>query len=43
MGSWQATGFGASSLGVAIPTTIQLLQTGEVYRLDLLWTLGSGP
>jgi putative surface cell wall-binding protein len=43
MGIWQAGSFSATSLAVAVPASIQLLQTNEVYRLDLLWTLGSGP
>jgi hypothetical protein len=43
MGTWQASSYGASSLGVAIPTTTKVLPASEVYRLDLLWTLGTGP
>jgi hypothetical protein len=43
MGTWQAGSFTGTSLAVAVPTTIKVLQTNEVYRLNLLWTLGSGP
>jgi hypothetical protein len=43
MGTWQANSYSSTSVGVAVPTTTKLLQTSEVYRLDLLWTLGTGP
>jgi hypothetical protein len=43
MGTFQTTGYGASSLSLSAPTTIRALQTNEVYRVDLVWTLGSGP
>ena len=43
MGTYQATGYGASSLSLSAPTTVKVLQTNEVYRLDLLWSLNSGP
>lgn len=42
-GYWSTTGFGASSLSAAIPTTTRTLQTSEVYRVNVIWTLGSGP
>jgi hypothetical protein len=43
MGTWQASGYGESSLSLSAPTTIQALGAGKVYRVDLLWTLSSGP
>jgi hypothetical protein len=43
MGTYQTTGYGASSLSLSTPTTVRALQTNEVYRVDLVWTLNSGP
>jgi hypothetical protein len=43
MGTFQTTGYGASSLSLSAPTTIRALQTNEVYRVDLVWSLNSGP
>jgi hypothetical protein len=43
MGTFQTTGYGASSLSLSTPTTTRALQANEVYRVDLVWTLNSGP
>jgi hypothetical protein len=43
LGPWQSTGFGASSLSLSTATTLRALPANEVYRADLIWTLGSGP
>lgn len=43
MGTWLASGFGASSLSLATPSTLKALTNGEVYRVNLLWTLSTGP
>jgi hypothetical protein len=43
LGPWQTTGFGASSLSLSTATTLRTLTANEVYRVDLLWTLNSGP
>jgi WxL domain surface cell wall-binding len=43
LGPWQTTGFGASSLSLSSPTTLRAPLANEVYRVDLLWTLNSGP
>jgi hypothetical protein len=43
MGTFQTTSYGASSLSLSAPTTIRALQTNEVYRVDLVWSLNSGP
>lgn len=43
MGTWLTTGFSATSLALSTPTTLKALSNGEVYRVNLLWTLGTGP
>lgn len=43
-GTWSTTGYSSSSLSLAVPTTTRFLsQSGEVYHVDLVWTLNSGP
>src|SRR3954453_1130697 len=42
LGPWIAS-FGTSSLSLSTPTTLRTLPANEVYRVDLLWTLNSGP
>lgn len=43
MGTWLTSGFGASSLSLATPSTLKSLSNTEVYRVNLLWTLSTGP
>jgi hypothetical protein len=43
MGSYLTTGYTATSIAANTPSTTQALLANEVYRVDLLWTLGSGP
>lgn len=43
MGAFVTSGWGASSLSLATPASLAALQTNEVYRIDLLWSLTSGP
>lgn len=44
LGTVSTSGYGASSLSLALPTTLRVpLQAGEVYRADLVWTLSTGP
>jgi hypothetical protein len=43
MGTWGTTGWGGTSLALSTPTTLKTLQTGEVYRVDLVWTINTGP
>jgi hypothetical protein len=43
MGSYLTTAYSATSLAGAAPSTVSALLANEVYRVDLLWTLGSGP
>jgi hypothetical protein len=43
MGSYNTSGYSVSSVAGSAPSTITALPANEVYRIDLLWTLGSGP
>jgi hypothetical protein len=43
MGTWASGGWSGTSLALSTPSTLKTLQTGEVYRVDLVWTLNSGP
>jgi hypothetical protein len=43
MGTWLTSGLSATSLALATPSTLKALSNGEVYRLNLLWTLSTGP
>jgi len=43
LGPWKSSGFSATSLALSTPTTLRALPESEVYLVDLLWTLGSGP
>jgi len=43
MGTWQTSSYSGSSLALATPGTLEALPADEVYRVDLLWTLNSGP
>ena len=43
MGTWATTGWSGTALALSTPSTLKTLQTGEVYRVDLVWTLNSGP
>jgi hypothetical protein len=43
MGTWLTTGFTATSLALATPSTLKVLSNGEIYRVNLLWTLSTGP
>jgi hypothetical protein len=43
MGTWGSTGWSGTSIAASTPSTVQALPATEVYRVDLLWTLGSGP
>jgi hypothetical protein len=41
LGAW--TGSGSTVLTLATPASLRKLQTGEVYRVNVVWTLSSGP
>jgi hypothetical protein len=43
MGTWQANSYSATSLAANTPSTTKALQANEVYRVDLVWSLNSGP
>jgi hypothetical protein len=43
MGTWLTSTFAATSLSLATPSTLKALANGEAYRVNLLWTLGTGP
>lgn len=43
MGTWLTSGFSSTSLALATPSTLKALSNGEVYRVNLLWTLSTGP
>jgi hypothetical protein len=43
MGTYATTGYTATSLGLSAPTTLKSLGANEVYHVDLVWTLSSGP
>jgi hypothetical protein len=40
-GTWTTNG--SASLSLATPSTMRKLQTNEVYSLDIVWTLTTGP
>ena len=42
--TWTTTSYSATSLALSLATTIRApKQTGEIYHLDLIWTLNTGP
>jgi hypothetical protein len=43
LGPWESSGLSATSLSLSTPSTLRALPANEVYRVDLLWTLNSGP
>jgi hypothetical protein len=43
MGTFKTNGFSATSLALATPSTLKVLPSEEVYRVNLLWTLSTGP
>jgi hypothetical protein len=43
MGTYATTGWTGTSVAASAPSTVAALPANEVYRVDLLWTLGSGP
>jgi putative surface cell wall-binding protein len=42
-GTWTTTGFSATSLTLNVATTLKSLPAEEVYRVNILWTLATGP
>lgn len=43
MGTWLASGYSTTSLALSTPSTLKVLANEEVYRVNLLWTLSTGP
>ena len=43
MGTWLTASFSGTSLALATPSTLKALSNGELYRVNLLWTLSTGP
>lgn len=43
LASWTTTGFSATSLALSTATTLKILPASEVYRVDVVWTLNTGP
>jgi hypothetical protein len=43
LGTYLTNGFTSTSLALSAPTTIRALPASEIYHLDLVWTLTSGP
>lgn len=41
--TWTTTGFSATSLTLTTKTTLKKLPAAEVYRVNILWTLSTGP
>jgi hypothetical protein len=41
--TWTASGFSTTSLALSAATTLRALANEEVYRVNLLWTLATGP
>jgi hypothetical protein len=42
-GAWGTSGFSGTSLQLSTPTTMRVLPANELYRVDLVWSLNSGP
>jgi hypothetical protein len=42
-GTWTTIGWSATSLALATATTLKTLPSKEIYRLNILWTLATGP
>jgi hypothetical protein len=42
-GTWSTTGFSSSSLALKTAASLRALPSEEVYRVNILWTLSSGP
>ena len=43
IGSYETKGFISESLSLATPQNLYALPAHEVYRVDVTWTLSSGP
>jgi hypothetical protein len=41
--TWTSGGWSATSVKLTAPTTVRAVPSEEIYRLNVLWTLASGP
>ena len=41
--TWKTSGFSAASLTLSTPSTLKALPAEEIYRVNILWTLATGP
>jgi hypothetical protein len=42
-GLWSTSGFAGNSLRLSTATTLRVLPASEIYRVDLVWSLNTGP
>ncbi len=43
LGTWRTTGFVATSLALVTPSTLKVVPNEEVFRVNEVWSLTSGP
>jgi hypothetical protein len=43
LGTWLTAGFSATSLALATPSTLKVIPNEEVFRVNEVWSLTSGP
>lgn len=43
LGTWRATGFLGTSLALLTPSTLKVIPSEEVFRVNEIWSLTSGP
>jgi hypothetical protein len=43
LGTWRTTGFVATSLALLTPSTLKVIPNEEVFRVNEVWSLTSGP
>jgi hypothetical protein len=41
--TWKTSGFSSSSLSLKVKSTLRAIKAEEVYRVNILWTLSTGP
>jgi hypothetical protein len=41
--TWTSEGFSSESLKLSTKSTLRSLSNSEVYRVNILWTLSTGP
>jgi hypothetical protein len=43
LNTWTTTGFSSTSLALATSSQLRVLPASEVYRVNITWTLATGP